>query len=54
LFASHDLDVVDPLSDRKADMKHGVIVERGNKDQILRNPTVDYTKKLIAELTDPG
>jgi peptide/nickel transport system ATP-binding protein len=34
-------------------MQHGVIVEQGNKDQILRNPQVEYTKKLIAAVPVP-
>jgi peptide/nickel transport system ATP-binding protein len=53
LFVSHDLAVVDLLSDRIAVMQHGVIVEQGTKDQILRNPQVDYTKKLIAAVPVP-
>jgi peptide/nickel transport system ATP-binding protein len=34
-------------------MQHGVIFEQGTKDQILRNPQVDYTKKLIAAVPVP-
>jgi peptide/nickel transport system ATP-binding protein len=53
LFVSHVLPVVDLLSDRIAVMQHGVIVEQGTKDQILRNPQVDYTRKLIAAVPVP-
>jgi peptide/nickel transport system ATP-binding protein len=53
LFVSHDLAVVDLLSDRIAVMQHGSIVEQGTKDQILRNPQVEYTKKLIAAVPVP-
>jgi peptide/nickel transport system ATP-binding protein len=53
LFVSHDLAVVDLLSDRIAVMQHGVIVEQGTKNQILRNPQVDYTKRLIAAVPVP-
>ena len=53
LFVSHDLAVVDLLSDKIAVMQHGVIVEQGAKDQILRNPQHDYTKKLIAAVPVP-
>jgi peptide/nickel transport system ATP-binding protein len=45
LFVSHDLAVIDLLSDRIAVMQHGVIVEQGSKEQILRDPQVDYTKR---------
>jgi peptide/nickel transport system ATP-binding protein len=53
LFISHDLAVVDLLSDRIAVMQHGQIVEQGTKDQILRNPQQDYTKRLIAAVPVP-
>lgn len=53
LFISHDLAVVDLLSDRIAVMQHGKIVEQGTKDQILRNPQQEYTKRLIAAVPVP-
>jgi peptide/nickel transport system ATP-binding protein len=53
LFISHDLAVVDLLSDRIAVMRLGEIVEQGDKDQILRNPNVDYTKRLIQAVPIP-
>ena len=53
LFVSHDLAVVDFLADRIAVMNHGEIVEQGDKDQILRNPQQDYTKRLIAAVPVP-
>ena len=53
LFVSHDLAVVDLLSDHIAVMQHGVIVEQGSKDQILRNPQQEYTKRLIAAVPVP-
>jgi peptide/nickel transport system ATP-binding protein len=54
LFVSQDLAVVDLLSDRIAVIQHGVIAEQGAKDQILRNPQVDYTQKLIAAMPVPN
>ena len=53
LFISHDLAVVDLLSDRIAVMQHGQIVEQGTKDHILRNRQQDYTKRLIAAVPVP-
>jgi peptide/nickel transport system ATP-binding protein len=53
LFVSHDLAVVDFLADRIAVMNNGEIVEQGDKNQILRNPQQDYTKRLIAAVPVP-
>lgn len=54
LFISHDLAVIDLLSDSIAVMQRGVIVEQGTKDQILRNPQQSYTKQLIASVPVPS
>lgn len=53
LFVSHDLAVVDYLADRIAVMNHGEIVEQGDKNQILRNPQQEYTKRLISAVPVP-
>jgi peptide/nickel transport system ATP-binding protein len=53
LFISHDLAVIDILSHRIAVMKSGELVEVGLRDDILRNPTNDYTKKLLAAVPVP-
>jgi peptide/nickel transport system ATP-binding protein len=34
-------------------MQFGEIVEQGQKDQILRNPQHEYTKKLISAVPVP-
>jgi peptide/nickel transport system ATP-binding protein len=56
LFISHDLAVVDLLAHRIAVMHRGVIVEQGTRDEILRAPKDDYTRRLIAAvpLPDPA
>lgn len=41
------------FSDRIAVMQQGLIVEQGPKDEILRNPTQEYTKRLIAAVPVP-
>ena len=53
LFISHDLAVVDILSHRIAVMQNGLIVEVGDRDQILKNPKNDYTKRLISAVPVP-
>jgi peptide/nickel transport system ATP-binding protein len=56
LFVTHDLAVVDYLSDRIVVMQRGRIVEQGTRDEILRNPQEAYTQRLLAAvpLPDPG
>lgn len=47
VFISHDLGVVEHISDEIFVMYFGKIVEKGNVDEIFSNPKHDYTKKLI-------
>ena len=53
LFVSHDLAVVEQLSDRIAVMKDGLIVEQGTTAQIIQNPKDPYTQRLIAAVPVP-
>ncbi len=53
LFISHDLAVVDILSHRIAVMQNGELVEVGDRDQILKNPKNEYTKRLISAVPVP-
>jgi peptide/nickel transport system ATP-binding protein len=53
LFISHDLAVVDMLAHRIAVMQHGELVEIGERDQILKNPQKEYTKRLISAVPVP-
>ena len=53
IFISHDLAVVDTLSDRIAVMKDGEIVETGNNEQIFRNSQNSYTQRLIEAIPVP-
>lgn len=48
ILVSHNLGVVASLADEIAVMKDGTIVETGTKDDILRHPEQEYTRKLIA------
>ncbi|MCG6985035.1 MAG: ATP-binding cassette domain-containing protein [Thiocapsa sp.] len=48
LFISHDLAVVEQLCSEIAVMKDGRVIERGDRDAVLCNPRVEYTRSLIA------
>jgi peptide/nickel transport system ATP-binding protein len=48
LFITHDFGVVAEIADRVAVMQHGRIVEQGTAQDVLRRPTHDYTRMLIA------
>tara|TARA_B100000214_G_scaffold249141_1_gene183038 strand:+ start:29 stop:1660 length:1632 start_codon:yes stop_codon:yes gene_type:complete len=48
LFITHDFGVVAEIADRVAVMQDGYIVESGDVDQVLNNPTHPYTQALIA------
>ena len=48
LFVSHDLAVVRYLADRIAVMHRGKIIERGEAEDVFRNPKEAYTRQLLA------
>ncbi|TFJ95141.1 dolichol-phosphate mannosyltransferase [Platysternon megacephalum] len=53
LFISHDLAVVELLSERIAVMSHGWLVEVGDTADIVNNPQHPYTQRLIAAVPVP-
>jgi peptide/nickel transport system ATP-binding protein len=48
LFISHDLAVVDGLADTVGVLRHGKLVEYGDRYQVLSHPVHDYTRRLLA------
>ncbi|MDR2373341.1 MAG: ABC transporter ATP-binding protein [Bifidobacteriaceae bacterium] len=52
LFITHDLGVMSAVADRVAIMRHGRIVENGDRRQVFTAPAHAYTRELLASL--PG
>lgn len=52
LFISHDLSVINYMSDRIMVMQKGKLVEVNTADEIIRHPSNPYTQKLILAMPD--
>ncbi len=53
LFISHDLAVVDMLAHRVVVLRAGRVVEQGSREQVLRTPREEYTRRLLAAAPVP-
>jgi len=47
IIISHDLELLSKVCDELAIMKDGEIIEKGDTENIMENPEMEYTKKLI-------
>jgi peptide/nickel transport system ATP-binding protein len=54
LFVSHDLGVVQQVTDEAIVMHRGVVVERGTTDHVLSSPAAAYTRRLLDAVPRPG
>ncbi len=53
VFITHDLGVVEHVSDEVAVLLRGEIVETGETDQVMNRPTHAYTRTLLAAIPRP-
>jgi peptide/nickel transport system ATP-binding protein len=53
LFVSHDLAVVDLLAHKVVVLQDGRVVEQGPREEVLRHPREEYTKRLLAAAPVP-
>ena len=54
LFVSHDLAVVQQVTDDTVVLHRGRIIEAGPTDALLSRPATDYTRQLLAAVPRPG
>ena len=47
IFISHDLDMIEDISDELIVMKKGKIVEKGKASEVIKNPKDEYSRKLL-------
>jgi ABC transporter, ATP-binding protein len=47
IFISHDLDMIEDISDELIVMKSGKIVEKGKASEVINNPEDEYSRKLL-------
>lgn len=50
LLITHDLSIVEKFADDVCIMQQGEIVESGNAKQVFKNPSHDYSKKLLGSM----
>src|SRR4029079_15157750 len=50
VFVSHDLAVVNEVSDDVVVMRHGRVVEAGPTETVLQLPSTDYTKAVLGHV----
>ena len=47
IIVTHNIGVAAYMADQLIVMHHGNVVDHGTREEVLNNPTSDYTKKLL-------
>ncbi len=54
VFVSHDLAVVEHITDKTLVLRHGTVVEQGPTRTVLSSPQDPYTRLLLASVPRQG
>lgn len=52
MIVTHNLGVAAYMADKIVVMQHGKVVDMGTRDEVINNPTSEYTKKLLASVPE--
>lgn len=52
IIVTHNLGVAAHMSDKIVVMQHGKVVDMGSRDEVIYNPTSEYTKRLLAAVPE--
>lgn len=52
IIVTHNLGLAAYMADRLLVMQDGKVVDQGTRDEVIRNPTSEYTKKLLAAVPE--
>lgn len=53
-YRYHNIGVAAYMADQLIVMHHGKVVDHGTREEVLNNPTSDYTKKLLGSSSGNG
>lgn len=53
MFITHDIATVRAIADEVVVMRHGKVMDRGSKPDVLDPPRHDYTRQLLASVPEP-
>ena len=54
IIVTHNLGVASYMADQLIVMQYGQVVDRGTREEVMRHPTSDYTKKLLSAVPEMG
>ena len=54
IIVTHNLGVASYMSDKIIVMQNGKVVDMGTRDEVINNPTSEYTKKLLQATPEMG